>query len=149
MFLTIHGYYITFDILKPHRPPQGGTLFFSIILNCPNFFCWKEILLIQIESIVPNIKTLNDHDKLFYMTTCENECANKVSKFLNLIFSSHLSNLSTIWKRLNGSWWFNYIKVCSVKGRAPYKMYIIILCKCEYQFSIYYCLNILCVMCEC
>ena len=45
----------------------------------------------QIESVCPNFKILKDSDKVFYMLTCENECVIKVSKFLNLILSSHTS----------------------------------------------------------
>ena len=45
------------------------------ILNCPRFHDVRKRLFVRIELLVPNIKELNDNDKLCYILTSEDECA--------------------------------------------------------------------------
>ena len=73
------------------------------ILECPSFSREREKMLKQIEIRVPNFKTLDAPNKVFFMLTSENECANKISKFLNLIYSSKRPNFALIWKKITGS----------------------------------------------
>ena len=73
------------------------------ILKCSRFCDERNSLFSKIDTIVPHFKNLNEHDKLFYMLTCENECAIVIGKFLNVILSAKRSNFSKLWKQFNES----------------------------------------------
>ena len=62
------------------------------VLVCPSFHNERENVIGFIDNLYPNFKNLNDNDKLIFMLTCENECLQKVSKFINLILSMNRPN---------------------------------------------------------
>ena len=73
------------------------------ILHCPHFSDARKKLLDQIESICQNFRDLGDNDKVFYILTCENESIVRVSRFLNIIYSSQRSSFSKVWRVFHGS----------------------------------------------
>ena len=50
--------------------------------------------------LVPNIKELNDNDKLLYMLTCEGESAKLVSRFLVIVLSAQRPSFAKLWREL-------------------------------------------------
>ena len=52
------------------------------------------------EMLVPNIKELNDNDKLLYMLTCEGESAKLVSRFLVIVLSAQRPSFAKLWREL-------------------------------------------------
>ena len=73
------------------------------ILHCPHFSDARTKLLDQIESICQNFRDLGGNDKVFYILTCENGSIIRVSRFLNIIYSSQRSSFSKVWKVFHGS----------------------------------------------
>ena len=74
----------------------------DVILHCPHFSDARKKLLDQIESICQNFRDLGDNDKVFYILTCENESIVRVSRFLNIIYSSQRSSFSKVWRVFHG-----------------------------------------------
>ena len=71
------------------------------ILNCPRFHDERRRLFVRIELLVPNIKELNDYDKLCYILTSEDECARLFSRFLVVVLSAQRSSFVKLWRTLN------------------------------------------------
>ena len=57
------------------------------IMSCPSFDVEREALMKFIGSKYPNFKVLSKYSKMFFMLTCEDECAIKTAKFLQKIYS--------------------------------------------------------------
>ena len=62
------------------------------VLVCPSFQKERENTIKFIGDLYPNFKDLNDNDKLLFMLTCEDECLQKVSKYINVILSMNRPN---------------------------------------------------------
>ena len=73
------------------------------ILHVPIFPTLRKTLLDQIEFICQNFRDLGGNDEVFYILTCENESIIRVSRFLNIIFSSQRPSFSKVWKVFHGS----------------------------------------------
>ena len=78
---------------------MGGEM--HAILNCPRFHDVRKRLFVRIELLVPNIKELNDNDKLCYILTSEDECARLFSRFLRVVLSAQRSSFLKLWRQLN------------------------------------------------
>lgn len=70
------------------------------ILKCPQFYNVRQSFSIKMEMLVPNIKELNDNDKLLYMLTCEGESAKLVSRFLVIVLSAQRPSFAKLWREL-------------------------------------------------
>ena len=62
------------------------------VLVCPSLQKERKIILEFIGDLYPNFKTLNDKDKLIFMLTCENECLQKVCRYVHLVLSMNRPN---------------------------------------------------------
>ena len=71
------------------------------ILNCPHFNDIRNRVFVKINHMVPHFNDLDDNNKLFYMLTCESDCAILVGKLLDVILSTQRPNFIKIWKQLN------------------------------------------------
>ena len=71
------------------------------ILSFPRFHDVRKRLFVRIELLVPNIKELNDNDKLCYILTSEDECARLFSRFLGVVLSAQRSSFAKLWRQLN------------------------------------------------
>ena len=71
------------------------------ILNCPQFYDARQSFYIKIEMLVPNIKELNDNDKLLYLLTCEGKFAKLVIRFLLIVLSAQRSSFTKLWREVN------------------------------------------------
>ena len=69
------------------------------LLSCPHFSDIRNRVFVKINLMVPQFKNLNDKDKLFYMLTCESDCANLVGKLLSVILSTQRPNFINLWKQ--------------------------------------------------
>ena len=54
---------------------------------CPTFELSRNKLLKHMEDRYPNLKLLNDIDKLIYFLTCENDDINKISRYVHNILT--------------------------------------------------------------
>ena len=54
---------------------------------CPTFKLSRNMLLKHMEDRYPNLKLLNDIDKLIYFLTCENDDINKISRYIHKILT--------------------------------------------------------------
>ena len=71
------------------------------VLNCPRFTDMRNRVFGKVDLLVPNFRYLSDDDKIFYLLTCENDCAILVSKLLGVILSTQRPSFIKIWKELH------------------------------------------------
>ena len=57
------------------------------VFICPTFDSSRNKLLKHMEDKYPNLKLLNDIDKLIYFLTCENDDINKISRYIHKILT--------------------------------------------------------------